>query len=213
MYISNNTISGVSLNDKYLELACDIYLNDETFDENGNPLGGDGTVYSWEPMLTGNGIRINGNGFSIKGLFCDNTDKNYVGLFERISAEEVANLEFDNVFLKGRWYVHAICYDAKRVTNCSINSGKLIGKHYVSGFCFTVQMCSNLINYAYIQVIENGSRASGIVNSTTQRALIADCVNYGKISVNGWSGGVLASVGDNSKILRCENHGNLSSTL
>ena len=62
--------SKIRLENKYVELGCDIVLNDEIFDKNGNASGGDGVIYKcslFAESLAKN-IKINGQGHCIKGF-------------------------------------------------------------------------------------------------------------------------------------------------
>ena len=69
LYLQGNGISGLNIDNKYFELACDVVLNDESYDDNGNPISGDGVVYKWEPINYGRNAFFDGKNHSIKGLY------------------------------------------------------------------------------------------------------------------------------------------------
>ena len=82
LYLTNRTESGIFLGGKYLELGCDVVLNNEVFDKDGNIVEGDGVVYSFETFLIGDSVAsIDGNNHSIVGAYQNRPNASWVQLF------------------------------------------------------------------------------------------------------------------------------------
>ncbi len=212
LYLTNDSISQISLDSKYVELNCNLVLNDETFDENGNPSGGDGNVYSWEPICTGRNMYFNGDGNEIKGLYINKPETEYIGLFGArgslrcIVLKEVKNFNMRNCFIIGKKNVSAFCNTGSVVMNCNVLSGTIKAESGVAGLINSVEMSiENCTNHANIV---SSSSASGIVSNSAQSASISNCKNYGKIVGQGYVAGIVATQKCNI-IEQCINYGDI----
>ena len=75
----------------------------------------------------------------MSGLYYNNGNVHYVGLFGTSCNETIKNVGVVDSYLKGNTYVAGICgfcykYDKGSVTNC-FNSSTISGKEYVGGVC------------------------------------------------------------------------------
>ncbi len=184
---------------KYIEINCDILLNDEVFDEDGTPSGGDGKVYSWKKFDTTyfSNAKIYGNGHSVIGCYYNGT-AGTISPFGEGPKVVVKNLHTKNVYLSAGRAVSGLCYSGT-IENCSV-SGVVKGTEMVSGICYGASTIKNTINYA--RVVCTGNNVHGITYSATE---IDNCKNYGKIS-GGKICGIAASV---TKMTNCMNYGTI----
>ena len=190
-----------------MELACDIVLNEETFDENGNPIGGDGVVYTFTKRGNCNNSIFDGNNFHIKGLYYNDPNGYAGGMFncDTYSIYEIRNFVIEDfyqhgagaIFLFGRNVQYfdnchvkngnigvendnasAFSYNSKKISNCT-NHANIIGANYICGFSlYPDGKIENCENYG---TIRGGFRVSGFVVETKESLIIRNCVNYGNI--------------------------------
>ena len=207
----------LSWDNKYVELACDIMLNDETFDEDGNPSGGDRVVYEWKPMFKKVGF-FEGKGNLIKGLhFNDETISSYTGLFAH-EVEVVKNLLLSDFFVRGKGNVNVLGNRVSALENVKTLNGYVKAcDSYVSGMVGVAEKITNCANMA--TVLSPYWGASGIVTTILTGGIVSDCVNYGDIivdngtSVTGRAGGITQCVTkENVTIINCKNYGEIKST-
>ncbi len=211
LYLSNNSNFGVSLASKYIQLDCNIILNEEEFNEDGLPSRGDGVVYNFEPIKNWNSSDINGNGNSIKGLYINNSSKDEVGLFA-CKLNNISNLIMKNIYLHGNNRVASV-YAKNQPLNMMSNIkayGTIKGKANIAGIsCYpvtTIKNCENYANIIQTDYIQNASeRLCGVANHATTAENLK---NYGNISCFyvGYVGGVLGSVVDAKNL---ENYGEI----
>ncbi len=185
-------------------LDCDIILNDETFDENGTPHGGDGVVYEWA-YLQAHNSEFDGNGHKISGLYCVFENSNSVGLFSNAPIKSVKNLKMENCYVLGKEFVGAFGPGSGNsvVENCKVY-GTVRGESRVGGIIGTAKTILNCNNYA--TVITTVSTVSGIAYNIAGNGLIENCKNYGKII--GTSGvGIVSAIGNKGVMKNCINYG------
>ena len=209
------------MRDKYFELGCDITLNEERFDKDGNTFGGDGVVFSWEngnSWYYKNAITFNGNGHSIKGFVAIDSD-DATGDFDKnlfnTQMKKAENVVFENVYVYGggRKCANIICYSAKTISNIKMLSGFVVSRGDVSSsLAYYVDDITNCENHIEIHSYYQG--ASGLVSYLKNS--IKDCVNYANIYVypnekssNGRGCGLVQSMEKNSVIENCVNYGNI----
>jgi len=220
LYILTPSISGVYLNGQYLNLACDIKFNDETFDENGNPVGGDGIVYSWEPAIVGQGLTFNGCGHLISGLYFNDITRQGISLFtEHMKLKEIKNLTNENLYIKAKSKIASFVIQSEIVKNCTARKGTLIAGNAVEGIVYCVygqaliENCINQCNLYATLDFEGAEQenANGIVWACDANITIRSCINYGNIEApKGYAGGIC---GGNYKhemlVENCKNYGEL----
>lgn len=197
--------------DKYIELACDIYLNDESFDENGSPIGGDGVIYSWIEIT--NQIKVfDGKNHVVYGLYSNESEKTTASLLG-MSCVRVANLKIFNFYICAK-LAAPVCYylmeSAENVVTEGFINGERVGGIIVQPhYAATNVIVKNCISKSKI---EHSSIAGGgiVAQSGGKPLLIQDCKNYGEISCYWSAGGILGYNEHVAKveIENCENHGN-----
>ncbi len=214
LYLMNQSISGISLSYKYLELGCDVVLNDEMFDEDGNPYGGDGIVYSWQPKTGANAININGNGYSISNFYINDAEADYVSLFNSLLTQ-VINLNLKDFFVLGRERVSALCssqYQNTEFNNVNILSGVVKGKGRIYALSNNVKKIANCKSYAKVYQLEDGAIQEGVTGLIAggEGTTIHNCVFYGEIVVYDVSyvGGLAANI-RHAEIVNCKNYGTI----
>ncbi len=194
----------------YIELNCDIYLNDEKFDENGNPSGGDGKVYSWSHCNISSVNTFDGKGHSIKGLYDNDVEHSKTGLLFANSITNAKNLNFENVYILGKDYVGVLANVVYNIENCHILSG------YITA---TGARCGGIVPHLYKKAINCSNYATirGTYDCAglfgyAKDALLEGCKNFGKIIASGTNAGCLVGDGKNIIFVNCENYGTISST-
>ena len=201
---------------RYTNLHCDIVLNEETFDENGTPSGGDGVVYRWR-VANGESAVLNGNGHSIFGMYINGTAP-MIGLFDTPSVNLIKSVKMEKFFVKGGDYSCPFGYSIKRMENC-ISNGFVRGAYGTSGFAmYITENAKNCVNYSNIKSIEksNGSlydRAGGLFIFVRNGAVVENCNNYGDIVTRWYGGGIIGEYHNLKGTLKnCNNYGNIKGT-
>ena len=214
--VQNNDLSG-----KYLELECDIILNEETFDKQGNVFGGDGIVYDWTPRYWPN-VSINGNGHSIYGFYKDftkpHTSTTVGGLIQRyVQTKEMKNIVIENVYINGNnhEYISFFGCHVTYLSNCKLLSGYIHGQgSYISGLCCYATYMNDCENY--IDMLCGYQQLSGLTTSISANGEVNNCKNFGKLTIynertdNGRIGGISYCFDKNVKVKNCVNYGNLT---
>jgi hypothetical protein len=198
---------------KYFELTNDIILNDETFDENGNPSGGDGVIYEWNILAVAN-LNLsswNGKGYTIKGLYINQPTKNYASLFGNNELEKVENINMQNVYCSGKVYVCGFAHKVKTLKNCVLKRGTIKGNGtggYVAGFTYNISiLAQKCVNYASIMGKNSSGGITGIAQQYTE---IINCKNYGYVEGKFSTGGIV-SYSYWGTIRDCANYGHINS--
>ena len=241
LFLTNYSLSKTNLRNKYVSIECDIVLNDEVFDENGNPSGGDGIVYSWSHVTKYTAGYFEGNGHYIKGAYFkdDAQTKSNISLFGEVL--EMRNLTIENSYLKAGKYVFGVAsrmgllenVHAKNIyltgvgdvagisnifsgqaKNCSF-SGKISNSSSRTGGLFLTMNGKDFlyacVNYADMNCV---SVSGGLVAQNNGGGVrIKDCINYGNLNCSAYSnGGALGISSGNCVISNFKNYGNISST-
>ena len=211
-YFMNPNLSQISFVGQYIKLGCDIVMNDETFDANGNPRGGDGIVYSWTYFHHGKleNLYFDGDNHFISGLYHRNENGQFMSLFGGLHLTEIKNLTMTNYFILGDRYVATFTYNSIVIDNCVAQNGYLYSTlGSVGGIAVNGTKITNSKNYSYIysgKDIAGGITASHSASSNTM--LIENCVNYGEVRVaNAFAGGISGVPQRLSVIKNCVNYG------
>ena len=221
LWLTNGELSGINLISKNVILACDIILNDESFDENGVPSGGDGVVYSWENIKKCKSLCFDGNNFSISGLYINTTGQVIASMMGEESAplQEVKNLKMKNVFLKSSYRVAPICYASYVLKNCVVGNGYVYAGDHSAGIALFSNTVSNCVNKANIYT-SSAQGTGGIVakNYVYDDCVISNCINYGDIytlsSESGYParmGGIIGKPMGKARVENCKNFGDIIS--
>ena len=154
------------------ELTANIVVNNGVLNNDGS-LNGDGSNFrEWTPIGTqttpfkGN---FNGNNYTVSGLYFNNQNVSYIGLFGNV-ASNTAN---DNV-----------------IENVGVKDSYFSGNRFIGGVVgsngATVTNCYNSAS-----VISKNEYAGGVVGSNT--GIVTDCYNDGAITGNNYVGGVVGA--------------------
>ena len=192
---------------RYMKLNCDVVLNDETFDENGNPTGGDGIVYKWTMSNTFYDYCIDGCGFKISGGYLNEPTQSYTSFFGR-NLQTVENLVIDNVFICGSTYVYGMAMYTKDIINCEVR-GTIKGGTSVAGFAFYASgKLINSVNRA--SVFASSNDAAGFTVSSYDKQIIKGNINYGNITGNNHVSGIVRAFYQRTRIVDCVNYGTIT---
>ncbi len=225
LYLFNSLLCQVGIAYKYMKLECDLVLNDETFDKNGNPSGGDGIVYNYYCSKGyDNYTCFDGNGFALVGLYGVEKDGT-AGIFTRnlfgqMCMEEVKNFNIKNSYVYGGSYsvTNFLAYRINNIYNCKALSGTVVTKGVgAAAFCRETINASNCENYIdiYSSIGEGGV---GGLFTQCYSARLENLNNYGNLTVeNGRQsriGGIIQYIlSSKAYIKNCNNYGIIKGNL
>ncbi len=238
LYLTNSSFLG-SQQKKFVEIKSDVILNDESFDENGNPKGGDGVVYNFQRKLVLNKSEINGNAHYIMGVYLNYPTSENVGLFMNSTINKLENINYDNFYICGKTNVYSVAGTINNLISVNLYHGyvcasdrhcygyaghmgyvsdcnsyaNVTGLYDVGGFCRTVDVIENSNNYGRIKGSSNNV-AGFLANKYTKKdMIISNCKNYGDIYGGSEVAGILTYHPSNDLIINnCVNYGNINAT-
>ena len=218
MLFFNYSLCNIDYTNKYVELACDVVLNDEKFDKDGNPSGGDGVIYAWY-SLKANGLIFNGNGHTISGLYQNNeTETDKAGMFIAVqSGSYLSNFKLVNLYINSyvdktqgyNGYVGALTryLGGSTIENCYIEGavkGGAVGG--IAGYSSTTSTkilnCSTNLNIF-------ATHGGGLV-SISWGADCYNCTTNGEIN-GSYVGGIICDMQFGGRIEKCISVANLKS--
>ena len=203
LWLTNENCNTANMQNAFMQLNADLVFNDEIFDKDGNPTGGDGVVYSWKSVKAGWASSLDGNNFSMKGYYVvDGASSNSVFSDTR---EVVQNIVFENFCIKGENGVLISRVNSK-VENIIVRKGMIdAGTYHGIAEC---SFAYNCINYVDIR-----ANAGGACAITPNVNVAFNCKNYGDITANGKAGMFDSFFSkENCIISNCINYGNIKST-
>ena len=203
------------------ELTANITVNENVLTADGK-LNGDGSNFrAWTPIGDGSnrytGI-FNGNGYTISGLYFNNNEVSYVGLFGRVTRSgKVTNVGIIDNYINGNDYIGGVvgnndygtienCYNTGSVCCNNDNSAKVGG---VVGYNYygTLNNCYNTGN------VSGTDYGVGGVVGYNFYGTVGNCYNTGTVSSTYSGVGGVAGVTDyNCIVLNSYNTGNISGT-
>ena len=211
LYLFNGSICRISLTNKYVELDCDIFLNDEKFDKDGNVIGGDGIVYCLRQGLSDytREMFFDGKGHTISGMFYDKETADYVGMFGYQKQNLIENLTVANYFLRGKDTVATFGYSCVSVKNVTTLNGFIYGNSLCSGIVSTSREIVDTKNYC--DVFAYDRVAGGFLASwaSTSYTRLENCENYGHVETPHYCAGIVATPSAHMEIIRCKNFGTI----
>ena len=153
---------------------------------------------------------FDGNNFTISGLYFNDTNQQYVGLFGYIGSDaEIKNVGVINSYFKGEYFVGGVCgwNQGGKITNCC-NTGTITGSNSIGGISGyntekgTITNCYNTGNISgYLNV-------GGICGLNRQETAITNCYNAtGSVSGTENVGGICGT--NWNKIENCYNTGTI----
>ena len=167
----NGTLDGVTQNTAaHAKLTANITVNEGVLKSDGTVNSGSFT--SWTPIgnisvkYTG---EFDGNGKTISGLYFDDGNINYVGLFGYVgSGGNVSNVGIVDSYFNGKYHVGGVCgnNEGGTIQNC-YNTGAVNGSENVGGVC-----------------------GDNIKSKLDSKSTIENCYNTGAVSGSECVGGV-----------------------
>ena len=126
MFVTNPSEQVLLVNDEVV-LHCDVQINDETsFDADGFPSGGDGTLYLWN----GSGIKnmtFIGNSKYIRGLYIDDGSTSRAASLFGDNIGSVKNVNFDNFYINCAGQSAAIAGSCDTLVTCIVTNSQIYG--------------------------------------------------------------------------------------
>ena len=132
---------------------------------------------------------FDGNNKTISGLYFNDSEQNYVGLFGCLGDGEIKNVGVVNSYFNGKHYVGGVCGDNYEgtITNC-YNTGTVSGDSDVGGVCGinckgTITNCYNTGTVVGVDFVGGvcGYNTIGDTGSYT----ITNCYNTGNVTATG----------------------------
>jgi len=212
LWITNKSKSKLNLANKYVELDCDVILNDEKFDENGNPSGGDGVIYSWKTSDALGQSYLCGNNHKISGVYVNDETLANVGIFTEW-IHEICDLKVDNIYMNVGSDVAGLTLGAvDKIENVHILGGTIKAQSgTIAGVVGSAHTAINVSNSADLfQLSTTKSLMGGICGNTSASFNHTDkCVNYGDLHFRQgyYAGGVFARA--DGQLKNCANYGEI----
>ena len=183
------------------------------FNTDGSYTGGD-SPRVWTPI--GNSSYAYegdflGNGKTISGIYYDNDETDYVGLFGQVGSESnIFRAVILNSYLSGLSYVGGVCgyNNYGTIERCS-NTGTVKGSYYVGGVCGyndygTVELSYNT------GAVSGSENVGGVCGYNTSGSLL-NSYNNGTVKGTQYVGGVCGYIINNTaKLENCYNTGSVS---
>ena len=215
-------------------LIADIVVNQNVLKADGSL--NNGTFTTWTPIGTKDLAYIgtfDGNGHTISGLYFNDDNISYVGLFGYNSTGTIKNVGVIDSYMRGKQYVSGICgyfNGAGKITSC-FNAATVYasnptiaangtGDSDAGGICGYMTNASAVIenchNSGYISAY---IRCVGGICGIQFNGTITNCYNTGKIysysannaNNNGFSGGITGWMSGSASIENSHNTGNVES--
>ncbi len=209
-------------------LLADIVVNDSVLRADGSLIGDYSTLRVWIPIGSSsynyNGT-FDGNGYTISGLYFNNTGTSCVGLFGYVSSPTIKNVGLVDSYVRGGQYVGGIagyvsssahitnCYNAATVYasgNSSSNAGGICG--YLSNSSAVIDGCHNTGYvsgyYQYVGGICGYQNYGTITNSYNTGKVYSSAGN--STSNNAYVGGISGYM-NTASITNCYNTGDVES--
>ncbi len=205
-FLLNVDLFGGNLAGKTFQLNSNIILNDEAFDENGNPSGGDGVVYSWKTRDKNTyTLFIDGKGYYIDGLFINDKTATSASLFRSNYYGTISNINLRGVFINAGDFVAALAETCGHIKNINLISGNIKGTKSAAGIIKTGYKIENCNNYANVW---GAFEVGGITSASARTGNITECNNYGNINCDSYGAGGIA--GRNQGVIEsCNNYGRI----
>ncbi len=195
-------------------LTADIVVNQLEFGNDGNIVTEGKNYRQWIPIVgkyEGNIDNcykgtFNGDNHTISGLYFNDGDASYVGLFGRTSENaNIENVGVINSYFNGKNYVAGVCgVNYGKINNC-FSASVVNGNQVVGGLCG--QNVSGSIEFCYNNGNISGTENVGGLCGQNDNS-IEFCYNIGSVRGTNYVGGVF---GMNYAIIgNCCNTGNIS---
>ena len=188
----NGTLGGVTRNKSAnAVLTYNITVNEGVLDTNGKP--NSGAFRNWTPIGifdssdTGYSGTFDGNNKTISGLYFNDTNTSFVGLFGDLSGT-VKNVGVVDSYFNGKAYVGGVCGSTRRGTiqNC-YNTATVNGTEYVGGVCGYNIGNSSIINCYNVGAVSGDSYVGGVCGLNSS-STITNCYYLSGTATGGING-------------------------
>ncbi|MCB5230340.1 MAG: GLUG motif-containing protein [Candidatus Cloacimonas sp.] len=160
-----------------------------------------------------NGV-YDGNGYHISGLYINNTDVNYIGLFVGVKNGVIKNLYVKDANITGRSAIGGIAGiigKESRIENCHF-SGEITGKSRLGGIVgesrhSLIEKCSNLGNIKGLSVL--GGIGGFFVETNLSNSFNLGYIE-GEFDIGGLVGGIEPGIDSKCEIIKCYSAGKVS---
>ena len=203
----NGTLSGVTKN---AVLTADIVVNKNVLKSDGTL--NEGTFKEWTPIGINEynpyeyGI-FDGQNHTISGLYFNQGDKQFLGLFG-INTDKISNVGILDSYFCGQANVGGVCgRNYGTLTNC-YNAGSISGQEQVGGVCGGIYSGGIITNCYNTGIISGQADVGGV--SGYNYGTLTNCYNTGSISGQEQVGGV--SGYNYRTITNCYNTGSVGGT-
>lgn len=156
-------------------LTANIIVNTLEFDLDGNLITEGKNYRIWDPIWKKDYDNqyqgtFDGKGFTISGLYFNNSNQDYVGLFGDVGNKAtIQNVGVVDSYIKGRNYVGGLCGELSGNINKCFSSATVKGNSYVGGIC----------GYIYQGKIENCYNTGLIKGNTDLGGVAGGCFESG----------------------------------
>jgi hypothetical protein len=173
------------------KLTCDFDLSAYGKNYNGGkgwvPIGSNGHPFKGT---------FDGGGYTITGLYINNSSLTYVGLFGYLVGSIVDNLRLSDASVTGNEGVGdmagMVIGSSSKVQNCC-STGTVTGSKDIGGMvgCFDSGIMQNCYSTS---TVSGSSYAGGIIGTVNSNAKVLSCDSTGAVKGNSYVGGVAGSI-------------------
>lgn len=200
-------------------LTSDITVNTGVLKADGTLADDVSGFTSWTPIGTISSLKsfsgtFDGRGHTISGLYFNDENVDYVGLF-RINAGTIKNVGVIASYFHGKNRVGAVCGQNSygTITNC-FSSSTIIGYIETGGVCGDSYQSNFTRNYNTGTVLARGD-VGGVCGFISHCTTVSDCYNTGSVTCNGsganpFIGGVFGAYGFTPTLTNCYNTGKVN---
>lgn len=198
------------------KLTADIKLNGENkvLNDDGSLTSNADTLVKWTPIgKYANPFKgeFDGGGYTISGLYINDSSKNYVGLFGCVeNGGTVKNVNVTDSYVSGNISVGGICgwNDGGTVQNCTSDCTVKGTGNSVGGICGSNQNGNRaglVLNCHNTGKVSGNENVSGVCGYNYSDSIIQGCYNTGTVSGTWYFGGVCGQ--NDGTLEKCYNTG------
>ena len=200
-------------------LTSDITVNTGVLKADGTLADDVSGFTSWTPIGTISSMKsfsgtFDGRGHTISGLYFNDENVDYVGLF-RINTGTIKNVGVIASYFHGKNMVGAVCGQNfyGTITNC-FSSSTIIGNIQTGGVCGFSYQSNFTRNYNTGSVLA-GASVGGVCGYISNCTTVSDCYNTGSVTCDGNGanpdiGGVFGAYGFTPTLTNCYNTGKVN---
>lgn len=208
----NGTLSGLLQNQSACAvLTQDITVNSGVLQSDGSLAGNASGFTAWTPIGTQENPysgTFDGNGHTISGLYFNDKNKAYVGLFGK-SNGTIKNVGVVNSYFYGYCIVGAVCGENNGTIQNCYNNSTVNGTKSIGGICGNIDSQGIILNCYNVSKV-NGSENIGGVCGKNNNGTITNCYNNSTVRGTEYIGGICGIIYSQGKILNCYNVGVIS---